>query len=280
MKYAVIATNDSHGYDFFAPLTALMWDRVGGMKTLCFLTDDMKDWMAPAASVVLRGLEHVGVSPYWIGQIEGYRTGQVAQSVRQHAAALDLPETDELTTGDIDMWPFQKPWFHQHDPSKHDVTLYYSNAYGEKYPPFHPTPYVSATVKIWRQFMGLENRGEVRTQLQANFDRTLGRYHDSWTAWWHDELYYNSKLRAWGGYPGRCQMIPRAGQPPHDRIDRGCWPEKIDWSKPLVDTHLVRPGAMPENWRRIRPILEHFVPDQLTWADNYMQEYRRARYGG
>jgi len=280
MNYAVIATNQNHSYDFFAPLTTLMWRHVGDMETLVLLTGTSAEWESGSGGVVRKALEEVGAHVHFIGPVEGYQSGQVAQSSRQHVSALDLPESDVLVTGDIDMWPFQRDWFHQHDPERWAFTLYYSNAYGEKYPPFHCTPYVAATVKMWREVMGLKVTGEIASQLQANFDRHLGRYHDSWTAWWTDELYFNSRLMGWEGYPSRCQMIPRQGQPPHDRIDRGCWPDVIDWSKPLVDTHLIRPGAIPDNWRKIKPILEHFLPDKMEWINGYLKTYRKVRYEG
>lgn len=280
-NFAVIASSPNPSYDFFAPLTTLMWKHVGKMETLALLTGTQDDWSKGAEGVVLNGLYAAGAAVSFIGPVEGHRPGQVAQSSRQHAAVLRFHEDDVLVTGDIDMWPFQRDWFHQHDPAKWDFTLYYSNAYGEKYPPFHCTPYVAATAKKWREVMELKVTGEVGSQLQANLDRTLGRYHDSWMAWWHDELFYNSKLMAWSGYPSRCQMIPRAGQPPHDRIDRCAWPDvaNVDWSKPWVDTHLIRPGATPENWPRIRPILEKFIPSEMGFVDQYVNDYRKARYG-
>lgn len=278
-EYAVIASNQSHSYDLFAPLTTAMWAKVVGFKTLCFLTDTAKEWDNPVGHVVKKALEEAGAVVHHIGVIQGYQNAQAAQSSRQHAAALDLAGDDILITADVDMMSMDREWFRQHDPARWDFTLYYSNAYGEKYPPFHCTPYVAATVSKWREVMQLEVRGEIGTQLQANFDRTLGRYHDSWLGWWHDELYYNSKLKAWNGYPDRCQMIPRQGQPPHDRIDRCAWPSSFDWSKKWVDTHLIRPGATPENWPRIRPILEHFIPEKMEWVDSYVRDYRKARYG-
>jgi len=275
--YAVIATNQSGSYDFFAPITTLFWKHIVGYRTLCFFTDTSKEWENPVAQVVKNATIEAGAKVEHIGKLEGYRDAQAAQSSRQHAAALDIPEDDQLVTGDIDMWSLDGDWFRQHDPVRWDFTSWYANAYGWPYPPFHPTPYIQATVKKWREVMQLEVRGEILSQMQANFDRTLGRYHDSWMAWWQDELYFNSKLKAWGGYPDRVQMITREGCPPHDRIDRGCWPAEFDWSKKYVDTHLIRPGATRENWPKIRPIIEHYIPEKMDWVDKYREAYSKAR---
>lgn len=276
--YAIIASNQSHSYDFFAPITVLFWRHIAGYETICFLTDTAKDWENPYGEVVKSALAEVGAKTHHIGKLEGYQNAQAAQSSRQHAAALDLPEDDILATGDIDMWSLDRAWFQQHDPAKWDFTSHYANAYGNwPYPLFHPTPYIFGTVKKWREVMQLEVRGEILTQMQANFDRTLTRYHDSWIGWWQDELYFNSKLMAWDGYPSRVQMICREGQPPHDRIDRCAWPTTFDWSKQWVDTHLIRPGATKENWPRIRPLIEHYIPGKLEWVDRYTERYQKAR---
>lgn len=286
--YAVIASSTDHSYDFFAPLTALLWKRVVGYETICFLINTADDWQKPYSHVVKQKLFEAGAKIHHIGRIEGYLEAQAAQSSRQHAAALDLPETDVLATADVDMWPLSKDWYHQHDPSKYDLTLHYANAYGPLIPPSQPpyfcTAYMFATVKKWREIVGLENRGEIQTQLQANLDRTLGRRHDSWQAWNADELFMGSRIKGWDGYPGRCQFIERFGGPPDDRIDRACWPDSLEkgkfpwFQRKWVDTHLIRPGAVPPNWARIRPILSHLVPDQMEWVDEYVRLYRKARY--
>ena len=278
--YAIIATNQSHSYDFFAPITTLFWKEVVGFGTICFLTDTEKEWANPAASLVKAKTMEAGAKVFHIGTLDGYQNAQAAQSSRQHAAALDFPEDDIFVTGDIDMLSLDRDWFRQHDPEKWDFTSWYANAYGWPHPPFHPTPYIAATVKKWREVVGLEVRGEILTQLQANFDRTLGRDASTWLSWWHDELFFNSKLKAWDGYPDRVQMITREGQPPHDRIDRCAWPAQFDWSKKWVDTHMIRPGATPENWPRIRPLIEHYIPQHLDWIDKYHAEYVRAKYNG
>jgi len=284
--YAVIASNHSHSYQPFAPITALFWREVVGFKTICFLTGTKEEWDEPAASLVRRKLDEAGALIHHIGKLEGYQDAQAAQSSRQHAAALDLPLDDVLLTGDIDMWSLDRDWFRQHDPAKWDFTSWYANAYGPlaPTPPFHPTPYIAATVAKWREVMQLECRGEILTQMQANFDRTLTPHASTWTSWWHDELYFNSKLKAWSGYPHRVQMISREGQPPHDRIDRCAWPAwrgheyAFDWTKKYVDTHLIRPGVTTENWPRIRPLVERYIPKHLAWVDEYVKLYQKEKY--
>ena len=278
---AVIATNQSHSYDVFAPITALFWKEVVGFETLCLLTGTPEDWVGSKGTgkLIFEALDKVGAQVHVIGKLEGYQDAQAAQSSRQHAAALDFAEDDVLITGDIDMWSLDREWFRRHDPIKWDFTSWYANAYGWPKPPFHPTPYIAATVKKWREVMKLEVRGEILTQMQANFDRTLTRDASTWTSWWHDELYFNSRLMASECYPKRVQMITREGQPPHDRIDRCQWPATFDWSKKWVDTHLIRPAATRENWPRVRPLVEHYLPKHVEWIEKYISKYQEVRYG-
>lgn len=277
----ILATSRSHSYDFFMPITVLMWRKVVGGDPIVFLSETEAEWGEKYAQVVMRALRDIDCKWHWVGNIQGYLPAQCAQSARQHAAALELPENDVLMTCDVDMFPLSKDWYWQHDPGKYDFSLFYSNAYGDKYPPYYCTNYLAATVKVWREVMGLEGNGDITSQLQQSFDRHLGRYHDSWSGWNFDELYFGSRLKGWDGYPDRCQMIRRpGGGPPSDRIDRSGWPSSYDWSRTWVDTHLIRPGALHENWVRIRPMLEHFLPEHMEWIDSYLIGYRHGRYYG
>jgi hypothetical protein len=277
----ILATSRDHSYDFFMPLTVMMWRKVVGAEPIVFLSETEKEWSEKSGQVLQEALTEIGVKWNWVGHIEGYLPAQCAQSSRQHAAALDLPEDDILMTADVDMFPLSREWYLQHDPAKWDFSLFYSNAYGEKYPPYFCTNYLAGTVKMWREIMGLEPTGTVTAQLQKSFDRHLCRYHDSWSGWNFDELYFGSRLKGWDGFPNRCQFIRReGGGPPSDRIDRSGWPSSYDWSRVWVDTHLIRPGALHDNWVRIRPMLEQFLPEKMAWIDSYLLKYRGARYYG
>ena len=277
----ILATSRDHSYDFFMPLTVMMWRSVVGVEPIVMLSETEAEWQTAYSQAVLKALKEIEIPWTWVGKIDGYLAAQCAQSARQHACALKLDESDILMTADVDMWPLQRNWYHQHDPSRFSVSLYYANAYGWPHPPYFCTNYIAATVSVWREIMGLKETGEIASQLQESFDRQLGRYHDSWTAWNFDELFFGARLKGWEGYPDKCQMIHRpGGGPPADRIDRSGWPSTYDWSREWVDTHLIRPGAIHDNWVRIRPMLEHFLPEKMAWIDSYLVNYRKGRYYG
>ena len=284
--FAVISSSRNHSYDAFLPMTALMWRRVVGFEPLVLLTDTAAEWGGTkVGTVVLSTLLDLKVNVHFIGHIEGYLEAQASQSSRQHAAALIMNEDDVLITADQDMWPLNHDWFRRHDPAKYAVTLWYANAYGPvvhpSSPPYHCTPYVGATAKVWREVMGLRQTGEIASQLQDNFDRTLGRSHDSWMAWWHDELFFGSRLKAWHGYPSQCQFIEREGQPPRDRIDRSGWPNSYskEFLAGIVDAHCIRPPLVAPNWQPLRDLLMHYLPEEdMKFIAEFVKAYRKARY--
>jgi hypothetical protein len=74
-------------------------------------------------------------------------------------------------------------------------------------------------------------------------------------------------------YPNECQMIERAGAPPFTRIDRSGWPDHVDSIEGIVDSHVLRPADQPENWPRIRRLIELLIPDQLDFCDEYRERY-------
>lgn len=277
----ILATSRDHSYDFFMPFTVMMWRKVVGAEPIVLLSETETEWTQGAGPVVKQALREIEIPFTHVGKIEGYLSSQCAQSARQHVAALDLDESDVLMTADVDMFPLSRDWYYLHDPKQWAVSLHYANAYGWPHPPYFCTNYVAATTTVWREIMGLKKTGEIASQLQQSFDRHLGRYHDSWQAWNFDELFFGARLIGSDWYPNSCQMILRGGGgPPDKRIDRSGWPASYDWSQEWIDTHLIRPGAVHDNWIRIRPMLAHFFPDKMTWIDSYLLNYRKARYYG
>src|SRR6185369_914410 len=99
----ILATSRDHSYDFFMPLTVMMWRKVVGAEPIVFLSETEKEWSEKSGQVLQEALTEIGVKWNWVGHIEGYLPAQCAQSARQHAAALDLPEDDILMTADVDM---------------------------------------------------------------------------------------------------------------------------------------------------------------------------------
>lgn len=270
----VLASSRCHDYDFFGPISSMLWQKVVGFKATVLLIDTPEEWNSPASQVVVNAHREVGSDLHWIGKLDGYFDGNCAQSSRQHAAALPFDPEEWLMTCDIDNWPLTRDWYHQHEDAGRDVALYYANAYQHLY---YCTTHVAAKAKTWREIMQLDMSLGVGENLKRSFDRYLGVGADTGFAWNYDELYFGACLKGWDGYPGRCFMLDRRGAPPDDRIDRSCWPGYPD-VRGKVDAHLLRPGAQHENWERIRPILEQLVPHNLPWIDAYLKAYRVARY--
>ena len=270
----ILASSRDHSYDFFSPLSAMIWRRLVGFDVTVLLIDTPEEWRDSHSQVVLDALRIAEADVRWIGRIEGYESATCAQASRQHAAALPFPGDEWLMTSDVDLWPTSKDFYRQHVGCGKDVGIYYANAYEYKY---HCTSHVTMKSDTWREVMKIDPSLGLAGNLQRSFDRNLGRGADSWKAWNFDEMYFMSRLKMWGGYPNQCLFVDRPGHPPKDRIDRSSWPGDLSISG-KVDSHLIRPGALHENWVRLRPLLAQLIPDSMGWADDYLTKYRIARY--
>lgn len=272
MPYVAIGCSPQQPYDFLLPFTVRLWKQRIGMEVILLLSGDPKTWMTRPV------LDHLDESDYlFVGDIPGVDAGTVAQSARQHVAALEwLQDDDYLISSDADLWPIQRDFYWKYDDSP--MTFWYANAY--KYEN-HCTCHMGATTKTWRDLMGIE-AGDLATQLAATFERRLkpkqaglNPSEASWQAWNFDEWNTSAVLREQVWYPDDCLMIERTGQPPIDRIDRHAWPENVS-IEGMVDAHLLRPAHDEANWPKVRELFGLLLPEELGWADAYREQYEHA----
>lgn len=272
-RRVILASSDWKDYEFLAPITALLFRRVAGFEPMVLLTESETAWRARASGrCVLETLEREHIDHAWIGPLEGYRISVAAQAARQHAACLPFADDDYLVTSDVDMWPLDRAWFNQID-SRFDVQLWYANAYNYR---FHTTGYVGMRAGLWREIMGIKVGDKINERLQVALDANFTRNCDTWSEWYADETYTSSRLKAWKGYPDKCQMIERRGAPPEDRIDRSGWPSQVNLVG-KVDAHVLRPGFTGENWPRLSSLLDNLICQEDVRAIKlYRESYVEA----
>lgn len=274
-------------YSFFLPMTAAFWRRVDYHPVL-LLVGSEEQWQAAAHSrVSLEALRAQGEDVRFIGPMPAeYEDATIAQCARHHAACLDFPPDDILIPGDADLWPFRREFYYQHDPARHDITLLYSNGYGN--PKHFPTNHQQMTVDVWRRVMKLPPSGSIREVLSRVFGETIAqrgqdrrpdqfhiRVENRMDLWFLDEYYSSHMILNWPGFPARVQFVERAGQPPRDRIDRSRWPANPS-IEGMTDAHLPRPG-WNENWDGIRPLVRQALGEEaLCRYDQYRDRYREA----
>lgn len=270
VKYAVFSSNLVADYSFMAPIAAICWRARTEFAPVCLLTETREHWDVPSGRVVLDMLERIGCRKHYIGPItEPYRTSVQAQAARQHAAALySFAPDDYLMCADVDMLPIHGAWFSHVDWDGKAIHLRHASAWGYRW---HTTPYIGASVAVWREFMGYEAAGEIYPILQANLDRDLTPDRDTLTEWYWDEFFYTSRLRASRFWPSQCEFIERTIY--EDRIDRGYWPADLDGIEQnrYVDSHVLRPAHADASWPRIKELLTRLL------SANQMEEICKYR---
>jgi len=283
----IIGCSNWRDYAFPLPLTALLWREIAGYEPILLLVGDEHYWSKPARSLTsLNAIRELEFEHYMLGYIYGYEDCTLAQNSRQHAAALStIPDDEWLMPSDADLWPLTREFYHQHEISDKRFVLYYSN--GDHYSSF-PTCHMTGRAKDWRALMGLilpEEKGGmfvirenpithcVKNTLEAWLKpRQAGKGPSDagWEAWMSDQRIFTERIKAQTWYPQEVLMIERKGHPPVDRIDRCCWP--INPSvRGMTDAHL--PKAPDQEWDKIRPIVEQLLPNWLSWADKYRNEF-------
>jgi len=295
-KRAIIGSTLDHDYSFLSVIAALCWRERIGYEPSLFLVGTEEDWRSHRyGSVVLKAADDRSIHKVFVDRIQGVEDKTVAQCCRQYAACHDFADSDYLMPSDADLLPIRKEFYHQHDPEKHPIALFYANAYiGEEethWPSCH-TPMLAGT---WREVMGLEI-GRMSECMRRNFEeyglpdkmkaweaecaaaKAANRPADSkffWPVWFTDELVVSKKIKQSQYYPSRVLKIVRDGHPPKDRLDRSSWPFFCDVNR-YADSHSLRPGWSAPNWPRLAPFLKKLLPAHATWLDWYRVEFREA----
>jgi len=271
MKRVVIGCDTFHAYNFFLPFVCHLWRERIGYEPLLYLVGAREAWRQGHSAVVLDALDAGGWRTEWMDPVPGVLSETVAQCVRHHAGALaDLSPSDVLMTSDADLLPIRRNYYHQHDPSRHAIALYYSNVYGDV---GHWTNlHMSFTVEALREVMGLtvsDVRSSMLTAFQQGGLYELAKKEDPTDRWFFDERYPSAKIKASRFYPASVLKIPREGRPPKDQLCRGAnWPRSYD-AADYIDCHSVRPGWTDMYWPQVRELLAQIMPDRLGWADAY-----------
>lgn len=276
MKYVVIGCDTFHAYNFFLPFVCRLWRERIGYEPIVFLVGTPDEWGRGHSAIVLEALKSGAWRIEWMDHVPGVPSATVAQCVRHHAGALpDLEPSGILMTSDADLLPIRREFFHQHDPSKHEIALYNSTVYGDV---DHWTNlHMSFTVDTLREVMGFETR-DVRACMLKTFqyghldDLIRKKKEDSRDPglWFFDERYPSAKIMASRFYPESVLKIQRdGGGCPKDQLSRsGPWPETYQ-ADHYVDCHAHRPGWTDIYWLKIRPLIVQLMPGLSGWADAY-----------
>lgn len=282
--FVVLSSDARQDYSFFIPLTCIMWQAQGFMPIL-FLAGSIDEWYTnPRLKLAITYARSIGVRLHFLGNFEGHQTSTMAQVARLCGGSLrGIPGDTYLMTSDMDMWPLGSWPGGKPVAEGKPIQLYYANAYGQDpaFPaPYHfPMCYIGMTAATWRSVMGHEE-GKIHEAVGGILSQCTelipeGHRKSDWE-WNFDEIYFGRKIAP---HLGACDLINRdfsaLGQM---RIDRGGWGIPQQGILSCADSHLVRPGFTPENWPRIRPLLEASLQSYwLQWCDEYVSRYVEAQ---
>ena len=293
--FVAIGCSSWRDYNCLAPLTALFWRDVISLTPIVITVGD---WDAPARpKIALDALFYHRILNVGIASVYGYEEPNVAQNVRQHSAALAYMKPDDwMMPSDADLWPLRRDFYHLHEKTENikavclyangdhfqgkEVTLTKAAA-GTPYQTL-PTCHVVMRVADWRERYGLVAGESIGLATKRTLDVWLKPKQEgkdasgaSWEAWMSDQRILTEKLCRADWFPREVVMVEREGHPPKDRIDRSLWPDTIDFAR-MTDAHLLREPDSPANWAKLRPLVAHFLPQHLEWADDYITRYRAS----
>lgn len=272
-KWVVLSCTPNSQYDFFLPIAVRLWRNRIGYEPVIVLVGSEKDWASGHAKVARDATQ---------GRIElfesipGIPDAAVAMALRQQVAALEFDPDDVLMIGDVDLFPVDRDFYHQYDPAKNPVGVYYAETYLDEYWPAYG---ISMPVRNWRQVMGT-GQGDFRAAVERVFTdenvRALGMADKigTWDTrfWTFDERYASFKIKTSRFANDVATFTSLIGTKRPERFKLPSQPYAQDY----VDFHCSRPGWTMENWPDIRHMLAQMIPEDLRWIDQYVDKYRRS----
>lgn len=274
-RYAVLSTNNNPDYFYYLPIVEWAWNRLG-WDVAVFVTSDCDDIKT----------YNDATEVYTIPDIEGVRTGTLAQVVR-HFVSDVLPKDSYIMVQDIDLIPI-KPW----EPDLTKQTIYGWELTGQSFIPVH---YTGMTGDKWYQTM--DCTGDLAADMEREMKSNGRAYSQSWgddekgKGYWDADWDILTKkvLAKKNQFTFITRGMVQLGQyqTPKGRIDR-CSIEVKDgvyhWGytenqTDIIDIHCENhnPSA-PEKWRMIRESIEKHIGEVPEWMDEYTEQHFK-KYG-
>jgi hypothetical protein len=262
MIYAVNATNKNEMYSFFMPITAMLWKKVIGWDSISILVGTKESWMKEPRSRFIVEQSQKFSKVHFLKGVPGLKSTSVAQICRIYSSAIPgLNPDDYLITADVDMFPLNKKWFDQKNPNK-DFCVWNAQVWHNR--KRMAICYLGATVKIWREVMGIKSQGLSNAIEKA----CKGKRVD----WRFDENNVTKRITSWSGWKNRVQLIKCCA--PYTRIYREDGPFNRKTIGNAIDSHVWRPGFNHHNWTSIKNMLQLVCDEQdFQWLMDYRKQY-------
>lgn len=261
---AVISTTIDDQYLFYLPITVWSWNKLG-IGIICFTPHPGLDF-AGKITLVNKFIQNMDCEVLFY-ECPLDKKATYAQCSRLFAAAInDIPESEILITGDIDMAVFNSEYFSQ--ANCNNIHVFGADLVPEKQ---FPMCYIAMPVKTWRDVMWISDY----TGYQEKLDNLLGHIecdHFKGNMWCKDQESAYNHIVASGLTIAKHNRASPGTQFATRRADRDGWPE--NFAPDLIDAHLPRPGYTDENFTKILNLFQSMYPNEnFNWMNEYRNEY-------
>lgn len=262
-KIVVLSTNNNPDYYFYTPIVEWVWNKYGWEVAL-FVTSDCKDVKVNNPNTMV----------FTIPDIEGVRTGTLAQTVR-HFAANWLPEDALIMVNDIDLIPLNNVW--NPDPSK--KTVWGWELTGRSFIPVHYTTMMGSE---WKRIM--DCTGDMKADMEREMKANGRAYGQKWEEYWDTD--WDILTQKVQRYINEFTFVDRgfvrlAKDPlPTGRVDRYDMEATIkqpNWIDCHAENH--NPSA-PHKWDRLRSVLTTAHGDLPEWIEDHVHDHHQKHGQG
>lgn len=268
-KIAVLSTNNNPDYFFYTPICEWIWNKFGWEIAL-FITNDVNNITVKSDTTKV----------YTIPNIEGVRTGTLAQTVR-HFVSNVLDRNAYIMVQDIDLLPLSNVWH----PDLNERSIWGWELTGNSFIPVH---YTGMTGDKWLELM--DCTGDLKADMEREMKANGRAYGKEWEQYWDTDwdiltqkvLKQKDKFKfIHRGLVLLAMSTPDGkGNPAHTpkgRVDR--YNYRATMNQEWIDMHCENhnPSA-PEKVEIIREVLLKAHGELPEWFDEYVNEHHK-KYG-
>ncbi len=224
-KIVVVSTNNNPDYFFYAKYQEYAWNKLG-WKLCIMCTHDVNP-----LDLAIENPDTIIVT---LPEIEGLRTGTIAQAGRLYAANY-LPEDALIMTCDMDLMPLSDYWH----PELFDITVY---GHDLTWHSFFPMGYCAMSGKNWKKYMELTGLTKEDFERDAKSGKSnYDPYATEWDKYWdYDWSLLTNKLMPYKNiikFVDRGQIDIAGATLAKGRIDRYNWEVTQNQPEPFIDAH-------------------------------------------
>ena len=278
-KRIVVTSMDTNNYyySWYAPITTLIWQNAMHWKLVLLVVYKHDEELTPVLRSILQFTEAAGAEIIYLKnplKEPQYLTEMVVMQTRYLCGTFDWPEDTYVMITDLDMWPLNRSFFDSSVSVNKDVHVLYANYFPDPLTArFYPSCSIGMKISTWREIMDISNQDDIFHDVTRAKNATWGLHAGKSKQFQTDQLYFKRKITKWKGFPDRVHFVMRAGpQRLGRRSHAKCF--YLEAAPNAVESHVLRPGFVQNNWPRLRTLLAHILTEEdLLWVDTYASHF-------